>query len=218
MRLFFFENTDFLFPFATKYLGPFHGKILSTYNIKIFLPEHLIQMAQQSVQDLLTAEATFLFRRLSSFKPNNHVTLVVINSRVTRPHPYFTCKSPYTVNLMKSGQNRRLNWQIIFHTPSIWILFMGLFLSAGSSGTKVMSLSLRIVSGTVMTTYLAVIISPCLFFKRILPPAFNMWLSSSAKKIVLTERENKYFLAESCKCFKTKRCIENRLYTVMSAF
>ena len=38
---------------------------------------------------------------------------------------------------------------------------MALFLSAGSSGTKVMSLSLRIVSGTVMTTYLAVIISPC---------------------------------------------------------
>ena len=73
---------------------------LLTY-IKIFLPEHLIQIAQEPLQDLLTVEATFLFRRLSSFKPNNHVTLVVINSRATWPHPYFTCKSPYTVNLMK---------------------------------------------------------------------------------------------------------------------
>ena len=55
---------------------------LLTY-IKIFLPEHLIQIAQEPLQDLLTAEATFLFRRLSSFKPNNHVTLVVMNSRAT---------------------------------------------------------------------------------------------------------------------------------------
>ena len=101
MGPFFFVNTDFLFPFTTKWPRRFHWKILSTYIYQIFLPENLIQIAQESLQDLLTAEATFPFRRLSSFKPNNHVTLVVINSRVTRPHPYFTCKSPYTVNLMK---------------------------------------------------------------------------------------------------------------------
>ena len=147
----------------------------------------------------MTAENTFLFRRLSSLKPNKHVTLVVINSRVTWVHPYFTCKSPYTVNLMKFlGPKPAFELTNNFPRSKHLVVFMALFLLAGSSGTKVMSLYLRIVSGTVMTTYLAVIISPRWFFKRILPPAFNLWLSSSAKIIALTEREINTCVAESC--------------------
>ena len=67
----------------------------------MFIPKHLIQEAQKSLQNLWSAKNTFLICRLGSFKPNNHVTLVVTARRVTRPHPQFTDKSPDTVNLVK---------------------------------------------------------------------------------------------------------------------
>ena len=43
----------------------------------------------------------FSVPQTQQFQSQQPRALVVINSRATWPHPYFTCKSPYTVNLMK---------------------------------------------------------------------------------------------------------------------
>ena len=187
-------------------------------NDKIFLPTHLIQIAQEPLQDLLTAKATFLFRRLSSFKPNNHETLVVINSRAMWPHPYFTWKSPYTVNLMtflepKAAFELTNNFPRSKHLDRVYgsVFISGKFWN--KSDVPAFEDCKWDSNDDVFSGY----ISPCWLFERILPPAFNLWPSSSAKTIALTEREiNTYVARESCKCFTTECCgIENRPCTVM---
>ena len=123
-----------------------------------------------------------LFRSAGSAVSNPTITWHLSSlSGESREHIHISLAKPCTLYTWWSvaGQKRCLKRHILFQTPSIWIVSIALFFLAGRAGMNFISPSLRIFIGAVMMTYLAVNVTPCWFVRRILPPAFDLTLSSS---------------------------------------